>query len=628
MKKTAIIDYAISTDDAAELARGFDADGDVKRVVLFRSRVPAACAEHAGKARLSEDYFEDGDYREIDRKAYSLVREWHTPPGGAKTTEFRGMALGNFVEYKLAETLLRIIKDSTALSRALDGWDGAVVLCCKSAAFRETALHVCARRGCEVEEKRRPSSAPSHCIYEAAEWSAVEKGAQVLESLTRVSLSCGGEERPTLVHDGSRFRALFGKAGCRTEDVCAGSGLRTAGVLLRNLPLFVRAGLERRRIAREAARHFADVWRRLEADEGFHASFQRAGVPWPLARPYLEDLFLRRFPAIAAAVAHRRAIYRALGVEAIIVNDDVQLIKKIDLVAARCPSLYVQHGVSGESNGESAVSTDVMAAWGEADREWWISLGNPQEKFVVTGNPKFDGLQPSSIFTSRNVKEMQGLRTRLKMEDLAGMAVFAAQIAPKRSAYDTDDEEETLAWGICRAMAEFPEKRLVIKLHPNQREREGMYRAISERCGLKGYRIIRDIPLGLLLEHCEIFITESSTAAYEAVLWDVPILIVNLTKREDIVPYVPGGVALGAYDEKEIAPALRRLIGDDAARNALAERRRAFIERYMHRVDGRATHRVIDLLARVAGHGEAARAQTAPSDQLRLARGGQRGIMR
>jgi hypothetical protein len=343
------------------------------------------------------------------------------------------------------------------------------------------------------------------------------------------------------------------------------------------------------------------VWRRLDTGNAFHALFEYHGIAfWPLVRPYLEDIFLKRLPALAGAVALRTRLYHALAVEAIVVNDDVQMIKKVDLAATQCPSLYVQHGVSGEINGEDAVSTDMMAVWGETDAEKYANRGNPPEKFAVTGNPKYDKVLRHLDAPPKAWKD-EVLET-LGLEHLRNLVVFASQVAPKRSAYDTDDEEEVLAWAICRAMTEFPDRQLVIKLHPHQRDKETIYRDIAERAGLRNFRVIRDIGLSKLLAYCELFITESSTAAYEACLWDLPILIVNLTRREDVTPYVHGGVALGAYSEKDIVPALRQIAGTGEVRREMSARRSDFIRRHLHRTDARATHRLADVLGWLLFH--------------------------
>ena len=153
-----------------------------------------------------------------------------------------------------------------------------------------------------------------------------------------------------------------------------------------------------------------------------------------------------------------------------------------------------------------------------------------------------------------------------------------------------------LADAITRAMSHFPDRRLVIKLHPNQGEHESMYRAYAERHGLKNFEILRRVELGRLLCNCELFITESSTAAMEAVLWDVPIMIVNLTRRPDIVPYVPSGVAAGVYDEKKIEPTLQHFFNNDEIIRSQAENRPRFIADYLHRIDGNSTRRVYELV--------------------------------
>jgi hypothetical protein len=631
MRKIAIIDYSVPAARTAELARELNADGEVGLIVLFRSRIPPECDGDGGKTVLSENYLEDSDYRAIDRFAYSLVRGWYrrpepSPGRGGQTlpvaadgpvappqritpstpqgiTELNGTHYGFFVEYKFAETLLRIIKDTTALSRALRGCTSAA-LCCASPEFAETADFMCGQLGIRPEWRMARPRPAVHEIYGKGEWDAVGNGAaDLFESLASLALSRKGEERRALIHDASGFRALFAEAGYEATDFAPGrSRLRMTATLLRNWRIILKARKAARKTAVAAHAHFAEAWERLREDAGFHAVFTYGGINfWPLVKPYLEDALTARIPAMARALAYRSTLYNALGVEGIIVNDDVQMIKRIDLAASRCPSLYVQHGVSGEINGEDALTADMMAVWGEADAEKYAVRGNDRDRLAVTGNPKYDKILRCLDAPPKAWKDEVALA--LGLGDLSNLVVFATQVAPKRSAYDTDDEEEVLAWAVCRAMAQFPRKRLIMKLHPNQRGREAAYREIARRCGLKDFGVVREIALSKLLAQCELFITESSTAAYEACLWDLPVLIVNLTKREDVVPYVRGGVALGAYAEEDIVLMLKRLIESDQSRMELAANRKEFIRRHLYKTDGRATYRLAEVMARLLERG-------------------------
>jgi hypothetical protein len=73
-------------------------------------------------------------------------------------------------------------------------------------------------------------------------------------------------------------------------------------------------------------------------------------------------------------------------------------------------------------------------------------------------------------------------------------------------------------------------------------------------------------------------VTANSTAAIEAMALDVPALVVGLPTN--LTPFVEEGAMAGVATLHELAPALNAVIDDEAVRARLAERRRAFVDRY------------------------------------------------
>jgi len=92
---------------------------------------------------------------------------------------------------------------------------------------------------------------------------------------------------------------------------------------------------------------------------------------------------------------------------------------------------------------------------------------------------------------------------------------------------------------------------------------------------------------------CDLMTTQASTTAMEAVALKKPVVILNLSGEPDIVEYVKEGVALGVYKEEDLEPAIVGLLKDDSE---LARNREKYIEKYLYKIDGKATERVVGVI--------------------------------
>jgi UDP-N-acetylglucosamine 2-epimerase len=88
-------------------------------------------------------------------------------------------------------------------------------------------------------------------------------------------------------------------------------------------------------------------------------------------------------------------------------------------------------------------------------------------------------------------------------------------------------------------------------------------------------------------------ITRHSTTATEAVALNKPVIILNLSGEPDPMGYVKEGVALGVYKGKDLKPAIEKLLKDDSG---LAKNRERYIEKYLYKVDGKASERVVGVI--------------------------------
>jgi UDP-N-acetylglucosamine 2-epimerase len=92
---------------------------------------------------------------------------------------------------------------------------------------------------------------------------------------------------------------------------------------------------------------------------------------------------------------------------------------------------------------------------------------------------------------------------------------------------------------------------------------------------------------------CDLMITRGSTTGMEAVALNKPVIVLDLTHKSDVIGYVKEGVALGVYKAEDLKPTIEKLLRDDSE---IAKNRERYIEKYLYKVDGKATERVVNVI--------------------------------
>ena len=135
---------------------------------------------------------------------------------------------------------------------------------------------------------------------------------------------------------------------------------------------------------------------------------------------------------------------------------------------------------------------------------------------------------------------------------------------------------------------------LVIKQHPGEGRRyTKMIGKYLNKYKLNAVVMPKDSDTYEQIFVCDLMMTRHSTTAMEAVALNKPVIILNLSGEPDPVDYVKEGVALGVYKEEDLKPVIERLLKDDSE---LAKNRKRYIEKYLYKIDGKATERVVKLI--------------------------------
>ena len=158
--------------------------------------------------------------------------------------------------------------------------------------------------------------------------------------------------------------------------------------------------------------------------------------------------------------------------------------------------------------------------------------------------------------------------------------------------YGYPDYDREFLSMILEAVRDLRDVQLVVKLHPI--EDGEMERELVEASGMTDV-VITSEGLYELLSICDVVVTISSTVGVEAAILNRPIIVVNLTRQPDTMPYVEEGIAVGVYRETDLRDALVRMLEENDFRNKLRKSRENFLRRHVYAVDGKAASRIADV---------------------------------
>lgn len=184
----------------------------------------------------------------------------------------------------------------------------------------------------------------------------------------------------------------------------------------------------------------------------------------------------------------------------------------------KIPTIYIPHA-SVPIVGEVICKKDYTysALWGEQDINYYLNLGMPKERFIITGNPKFEKFYMFDVKRLNRVHDMFDKRV-YEFNDKKITIILAT------SPYDNASKRrliETVADAL-KQLKLIDD--LIIKLHPSE---SGLFhRKIIKNLDIKPI-IVRDYNILELLKSSNILISCVSSIILEAMIIGTPIIQAN-----------------------------------------------------------------------------------------------------
>ncbi len=366
--------------------------------------------------------------------------------------------------------------------------------------------------------------------------------------------------------------------------------------------------------ARKAWRERGSVCRALWASEDLRArSFIEGCDLWPLVKGQLAGVAYLQFPWSVEAMDLSAAALDVLSPSAVITYAEAGGWGRALVLEARrrgVRSAGLQHGFIYRHWLNYLHQPDEMAPSGlnPADRgfprpdltllhdrfalEHLVENGRfPESSLAVTGSHKLEAFSEAA----RRLTEEDRARIRAEAGCRQGerLVVVAAKFRQIESAFSD----------LVRCVSRMPGVHLVVKCHPAETP------APYERAAA-GVERVKVAPatadLARLVASADLLVTVNSTAAIEAMVLNVPALVLALPSN--LSPFVEAGAMEGVAAGAPAGPALEGILYDEERRERLRAGRRAFLDSYGIVADGRATARAVEAILRLAGEGTTSRA--------------------
>jgi len=552
-------------------------------LVIWGTYFPKELLEKGWNIKLAEDYLKKKDYHEIDSYIFRyLSSSWYLYQDA---TKYEDIHLGRIIEYSFQKFLVPRLKNIILLQKIIQS-EGieCIVVVDETKEFRECLAFI-SRSYCILIKH--------HSFHKYLR--LLPSFLNVLKGWCRDSIIKKIDQKENQAHKKNYFSrsAILLDSRLYVDFEKRGQDTKQFIPLLLEDGLRLRLDMKKRKkpyvfFLKEAGISFKNQWGKLKTDEAFRKQFYFGTVNlWPLVEEKLKDLFNHTFPILANNIQFLNQFFKKQKVGLILLRNDLKEFERLLIEVAHQHKISVaviQHGVWAELN-QSSSWADHFLAWGEASRHCYKKQGEVHGNFVIVGNPKFDDLRGWKPSISK--KE---LYSSLNLNPDQKMILWVTQQINLFSSFWTNDLFYMKTRALLDSLKTLKECQLIIKADPY--EKIEPYEQILQSFEKKKVSVVRDMNIYTLMYYSDLLITLDSTAALEAFFFEKPVIVFNLTKREDRVPYAQEGAALRVAQIENLPIAINKALYDSEVQEKLKEAQTRFLQKYAYQIDGKAQERI------------------------------------
>jgi predicted glycosyltransferase len=313
-------------------------------------------------------------------------------------------------------------------------------------------------------------------------------------------------------------------------------------------------------------------------------------IGWLLS-DLLEKVFDEEFPRKAQEIDAIRKIILTYKPKVIVIRDcffNISIIAK----SMSIPVVAMQTSHADEFIFPARVVADAMTVDGNYWKEYLERNAVDPSRIWITGSPKFDILHNNGFgYKNSDLK--------LELDKSKKLIVFATSYSALALGM-LEYERTSHIHSLFSAVKNIKDVHLIVKLHPFEKD-ISTYRKIAHSVGLLNYSVVNNIDILDLLYKSDLLVTYFSTTAYEAVLMNKNVILLNSNSNfnpVDFWDFKRYGVAICADSPQKLEGYIRKALFDPETISCLNAKRKEYIFDHAYRIDGKATERVREVISR------------------------------
>jgi CDP-glycerol glycerophosphotransferase (TagB/SpsB family) len=207
----------------------------------------------------------------------------------------------------------------------------------------------------------------------------------------------------------------------------------------------------------------------------------------------------------------------------------------------------------------------------------------PESKVVISGQPRYD-----IFFFADRIYDKEDFFKRHNLDPKKKLVLLATQ------PFHIEMLRQEFLENILKNTNSIDGIQLVIKPHPNETINWFNQKLASVKTDVMVLPPKSDTIEAIFA--CDAFISVNSTTILEALILDKPVVVVNLSNQIEPLPWVKEGAALGVYTADKIQSTIEAVLFEENVKKQLHKKCTDFVFKYLYKIDGKATDRVISLI--------------------------------
>ena len=273
-------------------------------------------------------------------------------------------------------------------------------------------------------------------------------------------------------------------------------------------------------------------------------------------------------------------------------NDAFDILATRMLKQLNIPTFFFPHALISIRRDYTFLEQDYIICSGERDKEYYSSLGTPENKMSILGIPLFDKLfrKFQGIKKSSNIREK--LINVLNLDKNKKIILLV-------TTHDEDYIRRKVFNSVINSVKEVQNCQLVVKIHPV--EDISFYHNLIEDSIENRPIILKDFDLHDIIMASDLVIGRCTGAQIEALLLEKK--VIDLIYESTFGRYLMEkyNAVIPVYHPKDLVKAIEMALYDKEINNKLKKGRETYLKFTLYKFDGEAAVRIVNFLKNKIG---------------------------